>query len=75
VGAIVLAPHGMVGDEGPGVERGFTFQDECSKAGKGIGAIGVIAEDLAAFDAARDDVVEDAWCVQTRCTGHGAWGS
>jgi hypothetical protein len=60
----------MVRDEAPGVHGGFGFGHQFGEPAEEIESISIVAEDLPAFDATGDDVVENAGRVEPRSSWH-----
>jgi hypothetical protein len=65
----------VIGHEGPGVESGAAFPDQGGESVEEIMAVVVGVEDLAAFDAADDNVVERTRVVETGAARHAEGGS
>ena len=60
----------MVWNQAPSVDCGLGFAGQIAQAFQETGAVSVIREDAAALDATSDDVVKDAWGIQSWTTRH-----
>jgi hypothetical protein len=65
----------MVGHEDPGVEAGTAFENQGGEPVEEVLAVVIGAEDLTAFDAVHDGVVEGTRAIEVRAAGHLGGGS
>jgi hypothetical protein len=65
----------VVREEAPRIEGGASFGEEGSDPVQEIVSVGVIAEDIGAFDAAGDHMMERPRGVEARGARHGGSGT